>query len=229
MKMNFERAYLCVGCGRKYKKSKVRFCYKSVCICTECYGKFEPYSSDAYFEALGNVTFLKPAFRYSGVYRDIFLNYKFNAQIAYGHILGMAIGEQIGKCKEICGYSYIVPIPVSKKRFNERGYNQSLIPAEYISEALNIPILDVVVRTKHSVPQSTVDNSIRSVNVRNAFETDFQFRGENVIIFDDIYTTGSTVYECAKILKKAGAGSICAVSGAYNFRVRSNCAPLAFI
>lgn len=216
MIVTFGKGYLCCGCKIRYTKRKTAFIYKENCICKECYEKFEAYSASAYFEAAGNVDYLAPAFRYKNLYREIFLNFKFNSHVAYGHLLGMAIAEQMKTRDEITGYSYIIPVPVSKERFNERGYNQSEVLADYVSKSMGIPMITSLKRVKHSAPQSTVESAMRAENVKGAFITDREFSGENVILFDDIFTTGSTVAECAKTLQKAGAGKICAISGAYN-------------
>ena len=109
-----------------------------------------------------------------------------------------------------------MPVPVSKTRYNERGYNQSHILATYISKALNIPILNVMERVKHSPPQSTVSHYLRADNVNNAFVVSKRLDKKNVILFDDIYTTGSTAAECTYALHRAGADKVCVLVGAYN-------------
>lgn len=177
------------------------------------------YSDEAYFEVSDSIEFLVPVFHYKRLYRKIFLDFKFNSQSAYGNILGMAMADTIKNRDAFSDYSYIVPVPVSKERLMERGYNQSEILAEYISGALDIPLYKALKRTKHSAPQSTVKNSMRAANVRGAYEVIEDVAGKNIILFDDICTTGSTVTECAKTLHKAGAGKICVISGAYNQRV----------
>ena len=89
---------------------------------------------------------------------------------------------------------------------------------EYVSEALKIPINRALIREKHSLPQSKVGRKQRKINVRDAFSCSCEFNGENIIIFDDVYTTGSTVSECAKVLRDAGAGSVCAIAGGHNHK-----------
>lgn len=216
MKLNFNKGYLCCGCKRRYGEREFSYKYNEMCVCKRCFGKFKSYSDETYFDVSDNVEFLVSAFRYKSAYRQIFLDFKFNGQLAYGHVLGMAISDALKTRDVFSDYDYIVPVPISKERLAERGYNQSEVLAGYISETLDIPMRNALIRIKHSAPQSTVHTSMRAENVKGAYKTTEKFNGENVIIFDDICTTGSTVTECAKTLKKAGAGKICVISGAYN-------------
>ena len=219
MIVTFGQGYLCGACRGRYKRKDAAYIYGKACLCKECVSTFKTYSDSAFFEAAKDVDFLFGIFHYKGLYRDMFLDFKFNSQLAYGHILGMVMAERIKNIKEFSGYSCIVPVPVSKERYNERGYNQSGILAGYISKAIEIPMLSALKRIKHSVPQSTIESIARLSNVKDAFVVDCEFSGENIILFDDIYTTGSTASECAKTLKKAGAESVCMIAGAYNQKV----------
>ena len=216
MKITFNKGCLCGGCKRRYGESQIVYRYKESCICKRCFDKFKSYSREAFFEISDGIEFLVSAFHYKGAYRQIFLDFKFNGQLAYGHILGTAMADVLKDRDVFSDYQYIVPVPISKERLAERGYNQSQVLAEYISKTLNIPVNEVLIRTKHSAPQSTVETSMRAKNVRGAYEATEKFNGKNVIIFDDICTTGSTVTECARTLKTAGAGKICVISAAYN-------------
>lgn len=216
MKITFDKGFLCGGCKRRYGESQIAYKYKESCICKRCFDNFKSYSKEAYFGVSDEVEFLVSAFHYKSIYRKIFLDFKFNGQFAYGHVLGMAMAEVLKERDVFSDYQYIVTVPVSKERFAERGYNQSEVLAEYISKAIDIPINNALVRIKHSAPQSTVHTSLRAKNVKGAYLSTETFNGENIIIFDDICTTGSTVTECARTLKRAGAGKICVISGAHN-------------
>ncbi len=216
MKITFNKGCLCCGCKRRYGERGISYQYKETCICKRCFDKFKSYSKEAYFGVSDEVEFLVSAFHYRSIYRQIFLDFKFNGQLAYGHALGMAIADILKAHDVFSNYQYIVPVPISTERLAERGYNQSDVLADYISKTLDIPINNALVRIKHSAPQSTVGTSMRAKNVRGAYKATEEFNGENIIVFDDICTTGSTVSECARTLKKAGAGKICVISGAYN-------------
>lgn len=152
----FERTYLCLGCFGRYKKSEVRFIHKRNCICDKCFSEFEQFSDTALFSAADGIEFVAPIFNYKGVYRNIFLQFKFKGSRSAGHLLGKAVEYSFAQKEHLIGYDYIVTVPISKKRMKERGYNQSDIFAEYISRAVGIPIKEALVRNKHTKPQSGV-------------------------------------------------------------------------
>ena len=108
-------------------------------------------------------------------------------------------------------YDIILYVPMFKKHKLIRGYNQSELIARKISDTLGITLeknnLAKVINTKK---QSTLTKSEREKNVKNAFKlkNPEKIKDKKIILFDDIYTTGSTVNECSKILKKAGAAEI---------------------
>ncbi len=216
MKITFNRGYICCGCDFSCTRDNAELVYKRSCICKACYDKLMPYSKDSYHEEREGMEFLAAMFRYKDIYRKIFLDFKFNSQRASGNLLGMAMERMIKERDAFYDYDYIVPVPVSRHRKNRRGYNQSEVLAEYISKGLDIPLANCLKRIKHSPSQSTVSQHMRSENVNNAFAVTKQINGENIILFDDIYTTGSTAAECVNTLKRAGAGKVCVVVGGYN-------------
>ena len=216
MKILFNRGYLCCGCSEQINKEDAVFIYKHSCLCKDCFAKIKAYPKLYRFEAVKPVDFLTPIVYYKDLYRDMFLRFKFQSDMACGHIIGQMLEHYLKGCRLFLDYSYIVPVPVSRKRRNLRGFNQTDILAEYVSKALNIPIRKILERVKHSTPQSLMIKRYRSENVKGAFRAGCQLNGENIIIFDDVYTTGSTAGECAKLLIEAGAGSVCAIAAAHN-------------
>lgn len=216
MELVFNKGYICSGCNGHFRKRDASFIHKRSCICKTCYSRFMPYSKDMYHEERDGMSFMTALFRYREPYRKIFLEFKFNGQIAAGHLIGMAMEELIKERDAFYDYQYLVPVPVSKERMNERGYNQSEILAQYIAKGLGIPMRDIMIRVRNSLPQSRIMNHKRAENVKNAFDVTEKLNGENIILFDDVYTTGSTAMECVNVLHNAGAGKVCVVAGAYN-------------
>ena len=105
----------------------------------------------------------------------------------------------------------IIPIPLWKKKEKERGFNQSALLAEAVSDIIGIPFEnEVLIRNRKTVPQKGLSRSKRSDNLRGAFSLGKGSSVENkkIVLVDDIYTTGSTVYECSKILYGAGADKV---------------------
>ncbi|MDO8497584.1 MAG: phosphoribosyltransferase family protein, partial [bacterium] len=112
------------------------------------------------------------------------------------------------KHRRLVTSSIIEPIPLHKKRIDERGFNQSDFVARFFSEVIKVPIHNSLVRTKPTLPQAQIkEKEKRFSNMRGAFvtTTSLNIESKQCILVDDIVTTGSTVKEAAKVLKKSGA------------------------
>lgn len=103
----------------------------------------------------------------------------------------------------------IIPVPLSKKSRRKRGFNQAELLAWGVGERLNIPVADnVLLKTKETKQQKSLDAGERRRNLQDAFFTMDQLDGLKVLIVDDIYTTGSTIETAAECLKEAGAREV---------------------
>lgn len=146
-------------------------------------------------------------FKYEGIIKQRLIKYKFNEKI----YIYKAFVNFMLKNKKICGflknYDIIIPVPIHKQRKLERGYNQSALISKEISRKLeNLQYIDDVLLKKiNNKPQSTKNKLDRKQNVIGAYYLKNKEKIENkkVILLDDIYTTGSTVNECCKILRQA--------------------------
>ena len=107
----------------------------------------------------------------------------------------------------------IVPVPLHKSRYRERGYNQSLVLAEALTAYLDLPIADgVLIREKRTIIQKHMDAATRAKNMQGAFTVvptkANQIQNQNILILDDVFTTGSTTNTCAAALRANGARHI---------------------
>lgn len=114
-------------------------------------------------------------------------------------LTGISFGE---------GVDMIVPVPLHKKRFCERGFNQAEKIACLLSSQTGIPLAGSVRRTRETIQQATLAKDDRENNVRDAFIADSDVAGKTMLLVDDVFTTGSTMQECAKALKRAGAREV---------------------
>lgn len=101
--------------------------------------------------------------------------------------------------------SMLIPIPLHPRRLRQRGFNQAMEITRELSHALDCGISHDLKRIRHTQPQSSLDHHARRRNIRNAFHWDGPSPHTHVAIIDDVYTSGHTTAEAAKILKKAGA------------------------
>lgn len=117
---------------------------------------------------------------------------------------------------EIWENSVLVPVPLDKKKLRNRSYNQSEELAKELAKVLQIPVIsDILIKTKHTKPQMELSKQEREKNLLNAFAIEncatsevAQFSGKKVFLVDDVYTTGSTMEECALVLRNSGAKSV---------------------
>ena len=108
-----------------------------------------------------------------------------------------------------------------------RRYNQAAIIAFALGKDVNLPVLpDLLIRKRHTKTQGHLSAKARFVNVKRAFELNEKYadkiKGKTIILIDDVYTTGATVRECAKVLTKAGVGKVHVLTLAKSARAEFN-------
>jgi ComF family protein len=109
------------------------------------------------------------------------------------------------------GAELIIPVPLHRKRLRERGFNQSVLLAGVLAKSWHLPMSrNNLRRIRWTEPQISLSVADRTKNVRGAFavKDPTQIKGKRILLVDDVYTTGSTVTECAKVLKNAGAKEV---------------------
>ncbi len=107
--------------------------------------------------------------------------------------------------------SVLIPVPLDKKKIRIRGYNQSEELAKEISRWGGVPLLNnILIKTKTTAAQMELAKKDREENLKNAFscQNSDQIKKKKIFLIDDVYTTGTTLEECAKILKKYGAKEV---------------------
>ncbi len=107
----------------------------------------------------------------------------------------------------------LVPVPLHSKKMREREFNQTALIGRHLSRQSGIPLLlDILKKDKATLPQTDVTGKERLKNVKNTFTAGNPVTGLRLILVDDVITTGATVYECARVLKKAGAARVTVVA-----------------
>lgn len=148
-------------------------------------------------------------FRYDGIIKNRLIDYKFNEKpYIYKAFVNFIIKNKKA-CRFLKNYDIIIPVPIHNNRKRQRGYNQSaLIAKELEKNFSNIHyIYNVLIKKKNNKPQSSKNKEERYQNVNNVYyiKNEHKIYGKKVLILDDIYTTGATVNECSKMLRKAKA------------------------
>ena len=147
---------------------------------------------------------------YGGLARRLLTDYKFHGRLGLGRLMqAMAVAAwERGGALPVP--DLLAPVPLHPRRLSWRGFNQSLELGRLLARRLDRRIEPgALVRLRHTVPQSTLAAGRRRDNVRGAFEADPALvRGARVLLVDDIMTTGGTLEECARSLKRAGAAGV---------------------
>lgn len=150
-------------------------------------------------------------FKYEGIIREEILKYKFQEKSYNYKMFSKIILNDKEMCEILREYEMIIPVPVSKRRKKDRGYNQTELIAKEISKELNIEyVKDVLYKVKDTIAQSKLNKEQREENAKGVYEIKNNQRVNNkrILLIDDIYTTGSTVRECSKILNKVNPKKI---------------------
>ena len=158
-------------------------------------------------------------FKYEGQIRQLIIDYKFNEKSYIYKTFVNFLLKNKKIFENIKKYDKIIPVPISKKRYKERGYNQSLLIAKEISmqisyETNNNIKLELVnnclIKTKNIIEQSKLNKEDRQHNIQGVYtlKNGSILTNKSILLLDDIYTTGSTVNECSRVLQQAKPNKI---------------------
>lgn len=136
--------------------------------------------------------------------------FKFHNKRYYADIFAKEMAHRYGDWIRSREIEEILPVPLHPSRLRSRGFNQACLLAEGLSRELKLPVgKDVVYRIRKTRPQRLLDDRGREQNLRQAFGVSAHWRvPRNVLVVDDIYTTGSTIHRISKVLKKAGVQKV---------------------
>lgn len=150
---------------------------------------------------------------YSGIYKDLLHAFKFNNARYLKHPLALLMRDALPKVI-IDEISVIVPVASSKKRIKDYGYNQAMLLAKELSHLINKPVRDILEKSSGGSNMYQLNKEERRKNIRGLYSASGTLSGETVLLVDDICTTGETLRAVSRILKKAGAGKIYALTAA---------------
>lgn len=144
---------------------------------------------------------------YSSAIAWLVQRFKFHGGLVHGKVLAHGLAERL--CESAEHADVIVPVPLHRARLRQRGFNQALELARPVGRRLSVPVdTSVVQRVVRTAEQSTLAAAERRRNVRGAFTVCADVRGLSVALVDDVMTTGNTVGELARALRRAGAKSV---------------------
>lgn len=208
---------LCCLCGVKLTNHNLFF------LCAECAGKIEyikkplcvrcglPGFRRACAECSGkdySFTRARASFIYSGAGAEVIKRFKFGRNLWLSKTVEKLLREGVKENPELSSADVIVPVPLARAREKERGFNQSEILSRAAGAELGKKVsLNNLIRCRHTLPQTGLPADERRRNISGIFrvKNGREFCGREVLLVDDVFTTGSTVNECSKELLNAGA------------------------
>jgi len=212
--LDFLFPQLCVGCGRE-GSFICASCWQTLHrimspLCPRC-GKPQPSGvlCPACVSWQTDIDGIRSPFRFDGVIRQAIHQLKYRNLRALAAPLAQLLRDYL-TTNPVPG-EILVPVPIHKKRLRERGYNQSSLLAQELGKLINLPVVDgCLIRERHALPQartSTVGE--RRSNVAGAFACRNRgVQGKQVLLIDDVSTSGATLDACAAALKAIGATSV---------------------
>ena len=204
-----ERRDICDACFSTFNKITHPFC--SICgipfkskveedhLCEKCLRK-RPFYDE-----------LRAPYLYDEKLMDAIQLIKYSGKSYIAKFLGELLGAFAKNLNQVTKEMIIMPVPLHRKKLKQRGFNQSALFVKELSPVLEIEIdFFTLIRTRYTKPQTGLSLEDRRKNVNGAFEVrgNNEIKGKSIILVDDVATTGNTMNECARILKKAGCKKV---------------------
>ena len=201
--------HLCADCGKSAQVIERPFCERcsqpfdgaitQQFTCSNCADR------EIHFECA------VAAYLSRGIVRDFIHAFKYNHQFHLRRPLADWLAHTLDDARIASRpFDAFVPVPLHHVRFREREFNQAAELATLVSQRCGIPVLHALKRTRYTSTQTKLDRAERMENLRGAFRVRHTARvkARNIVLVDDVFTTGSTVEECSRELLRAGAASV---------------------
>lgn len=183
-------------------------------FCEFCWNKIEGFSSHRVVtgkfcnDFWKYIVSLNSFGAYEGLLKDAIHCFKYSGIKRVGRELGKLLASIIPPEVDL-----LIPVPLHINKLRKREFNQSAILAKQCADAWKIPLaLTLLIKVKETKDQASLEAKDRYINVKNAYKVTGLMKGIKVGLVDDVVTTGATLMECAKVLKKAGVKEIHAIT-----------------
>ncbi len=205
-----EQQWVCPACVRKPE-------YVQEPVCKKCGKPLEDQRKEYCYDCKKQKHIFrqgKALWVYQKETRSSIYRFKYQGRQEYAHYYGRELAQKYGAWIEKCQIDGLVPIPLSRKRQWQRGFNQAALIAKEVSRQTGIPVYeDLLVRVRDTRAQKELNDEERKNNLKKAFKTKAnKVQLDHILLIDDIYTTGSTMNEAADQLRKSGTDEVYCLS-----------------
>lgn len=182
--------------------------FSSGVLCPDCRHKLETCQAAVSLTFADNRPLIAWG-HYQGLLKQLLGRLKYDQQAQIAHLLGQLLGIAWLENQSYNRQSIVIPIPLHEGRQQERGYNQSALIAKSFCQVTGLNLtLNGLVRVKATAAQFNLSPQDRLINVAQAFQLGSELAkrgcGKNIVLLDDIYTTGATVHSAVEALNQAG-------------------------
>jgi ComF family protein len=160
-------------------------------------------------------TAARAAFLFEGPVRELIHRLKYNRRVQHRRLLARLAVRRLATFISESQADLVIPVPLHVKRLRQRGFNQAVLLGEILAREWGLPLIRRNLRRiRWTEPQINLSLAERAANVRGAFSISepLLVRDKRIILVDDVYTTGSTVSECSRVLNDAGASAVFVVT-----------------
>ena len=155
---------------------------------------------------------MRSAWFYNDILHNLIHSLKYHDRANFGFDLGVLLGEEILE-DEIGDIDMIIPVPLHWLKKRERGYNQAFWLAKGLASIYAVPVdTSIIKRTRYTVSQTMLGSTERMVNLDGAFAINKSLDNQHILLVDDVLTTGSTISNCAKVLRENGAARVSGIT-----------------
>lgn len=219
----------CIVCGRTTNKFICDRCeseieYINPPLCTRC-GR--PFNSEQGISHLcyncikekNKFTMSRAVFKYNGHIKHLIHRFKFGDQVNLAEFFSDQLIRLYNMYFVTRKIHAIIPVPLANGRLKHRSYNQTQLLADMMSKKLFLPVYsEQLVKVKETLPQSKLNSEQRRENVKHAYMVvdSNRIKSKNILLIDDVITTGATINACANTLIRAGINQVYVIAIAMN-------------
>jgi len=163
---------------------------------------------------LGSLECIWAAAPYTGFYRQIVKEFKYNGRRELAEPLGFLMAEALLASKDKTSRPLLVPVPLHKSKEKERGFNQSLLLAQWLGSHLGLKVEEILMRSRPGRVQAGLNITERRQNTEQVFKLKPEVKlkpGQPVMLVDDVVTTGATLLSCARAIREKSDSKITAL------------------